>query len=187
MRLFAAVVPPDTVTAELADEVRALRQLPGADRLSWTGEAAWHFTLAFYGEVEDGLVAELETRLGRAAARREPFGLRLRHGGRFAHRVVWVGAEGDRTAMSRLAGASLAAGRRAGLPLDEHRSYTPHLTIARNRTDEDLRPFVGALAEFEGTAWRVGELCLIRSNLPGGGSPGERPRYETVGAWALGG
>ncbi|MEU6079302.1 RNA 2',3'-cyclic phosphodiesterase [Streptomyces sp. NPDC047108] len=187
MRLFAAVLPPDRAVAELAEGVRTLRDLPGADRLSWTGEAGWHFTLAFYGEVDDGLVPELQTRLGRAAARRAAFGLRLLHGGRFGQRALWAGAEGDVAEMSRLAGASLAAGRRAGLSVEEHRSYTPHLTIARNRADTDLRPFVGALAEFEGTPWTVEELCLVRSNLPAGGRPGERPRYETVGAWTLGG
>lgn len=187
MRLFAAILPPDTAVVELADEVRTLRQMPGADRLSWTGEPGWHFTLAFYGEVEDGVVAELETRLGRAAARREPFELRLRHGGRFGHRALWAGAEGDRTEMARLADGAVAAGRRAGISREEHRSYTPHLTLARNRADEDLRPFVDALAEFEGRPWTAGELCLVRSNLPVGGRPGERPRYETVRAWALGG
>jgi 2'-5' RNA ligase len=186
MRLFAAVLPPETALAELANEVKALRRLPGADRLRWMGGVGWHFTLAFYGEVEERLLPELEERLARAAARREPFELRLSRGGRFAHRVVWVGAEGDCAAMSRLADSAAAAARRVGLSMEEHRSYTPHVTIARNRADQDLRPYVAALADFESSPWTVEELCLVRSNLPGGGEAGQQPRYETVAAWPLG-
>ncbi|MBZ9643047.1 2'-5' RNA ligase family protein, partial [Streptomyces sp. PSKA30] len=63
MRLFAAVVPPDEVVRELAVEVAELKKLPGADGLRWTGRPGWHFTLAFYGEVEDDLVPELSERL----------------------------------------------------------------------------------------------------------------------------
>ncbi|MFI1246541.1 hypothetical protein ACH4TY_07490 [Streptomyces anulatus] len=34
--------------------------------------------------------------------------------------------------------------------------------------------------------WEAGELSLVRSGPPVSGVPGERPRYETVRAWALG-
>ncbi|MGC0331220.1 2'-5' RNA ligase [Streptomyces sp. SAI-170] len=44
MRLFAAVLPPDEVVGELAAEVEALKRLPGADRLRWTGRPGWHFS-----------------------------------------------------------------------------------------------------------------------------------------------
>jgi 2'-5' RNA ligase len=69
MRLFAAVLPPVEVVRELAAEVAELRRLPGADGMRWTERAGWHFTLAFYGEVDDELVPELTARLGRAASR----------------------------------------------------------------------------------------------------------------------
>ncbi|MEU9382704.1 2'-5' RNA ligase family protein, partial [Streptomyces sp. NPDC048279] len=69
MRLFAAVLPPPEVAAELAVEVDRLKRLPGAEALRWTGRPGWHFTLAFYGEVEEGLVPDLSERLARAAHR----------------------------------------------------------------------------------------------------------------------
>ncbi|EYT79135.1 2'-5' RNA ligase, partial [Streptomyces sp. Tu 6176] len=72
MRLFAAVLPPPDVLDALADEVAALRALPGADRLRWTGRAGWHLTLAFYGEVAEETVPELEARLAKAAHRTRP-------------------------------------------------------------------------------------------------------------------
>ncbi|MEU8569101.1 RNA 2',3'-cyclic phosphodiesterase [Streptomyces pathocidini] len=186
MRLFAGVVPPGGVVAELAREVERLRDLPGAENLRWTGRAGWHFTLAFYGEVPDELVPELERRLHRAAHRHPPFDLRLSGGGRFARAVVWVGADGDPEAMRRLADSAEAGARRAGVSMAEHRRYTPHLTVARaRRPHQSLRPYADALAGFESSPWTVDELLLIRSHLPKGGVEKEQPRYETVGRWKL--
>lgn len=195
MRLFAAVVPPEDVIRELAVEAEELRRLPGTDGLRWTGRpgwprggaADWHFTLAFYGEVDDDLVPELTARLERAAARTEPFELALCGGGQFGHgRVLWTGADGDLRTLSLLADRTEAAGRRAGVAMGEHRRYKAHLTLARSRTGADVRPYVEALGRFRSRTWTVGELTLVRSNLPRSGVPGEQPRYEVVARCPLG-
>ncbi|MFF8095972.1 RNA 2',3'-cyclic phosphodiesterase [Streptomyces sp. NPDC016675] len=187
MRLFAAVLPPEDVTAALAAEVAALRELPGADGLRWTGRPGWHFTLAFYGEVDDDLVPDLSARLERAAHRTAPFPLALRGGGQFGHgRALWTGAEGDVATLRLLADRAESAGRKAGVEMGGHRRYTPHLTVARSREAFEVRPYVEALDGFTGPAWTVTELALVRSNLPGSGVPGEQPRYEAVGRWPLG-
>lgn len=70
--------------------------------------------------------------------------------------------------------------------MEEHRRYTPHLTLARSRVPADLTPFTAALEGFEGLRWEAGELSLVRSHLPVDGVPGEQPRYEVVRAWPLG-
>lgn len=187
MRLFAAVLPPPAVIAELAARVDALHAMPDADRLRWTQRPGWHFTLAFYGEVDDRPLPDLHERLERAAHRHAPLTLRLTGGGRFAERALWAGVEGDLLPMRRLAESAAAAARRAGVPMDAHRPYTPHLTVARNRSDVALAPFEAALADFAGTPWTARELSLVRSRLPVDGVPGEQPRYEAVAAWPLGG
>ncbi|MET8023488.1 RNA 2',3'-cyclic phosphodiesterase [Streptomyces avermitilis] len=187
MRLFAAVLPPDDVVGELASAVDGLHRLPGADGLRWTGRPGWHFTLAFYGEVDDELVPELSVRLERAARRTAPFPLAVRGGGQFGHgRALWAGAEGDLGALRLLAGRAEAAAERAGVPMGEHRRYRPHLTVARSRDAVDTRPYVEALGAFASRTWTVGELCLVRSRLPKSGVPGEQPRYDTVAGWPLG-
>ncbi|MEU9214246.1 RNA 2',3'-cyclic phosphodiesterase [Streptomyces sp. NPDC048415] len=186
MRLFAAVLPPAGVIRELASEVDELERLPGADELRWTGRPGWHFTLAFYGEVDEEIVPDLSERLARAAHRTAPFPLSLRGGGHFGGRALWVGASGDIGAMRLLAGRAEAAGRKAGIPTEEHRHYRPHLTVARSRASADFKPYVTALDTFAGREWTVGELCLVRSNLPKSGVPGEQPRYETVASRPLG-
>ncbi|MEV8536286.1 RNA 2',3'-cyclic phosphodiesterase [Streptomyces sp. NPDC051211] len=183
MRLFAAVLPPESAIAELREAVAALPRDKG---LRWTGEAGWHFTLAFMGEVEDRLLPELYERLGRAAAHTAPFPLRLHGSGHFGNRALWTGAAGSLDGMRMLAERADAAARRAGVPMDQHRRYTPHLTLARGtHAHVDLHPHLSALAAFEGTPWEVTELHLVRSNLPTSGIPGEQPRYEVVRSWPL--
>ncbi|MFK4145862.1 RNA 2',3'-cyclic phosphodiesterase [Streptomyces sp. NPDC004065] len=188
MRLFAAVLPPEDAVRELDREVGELRRLPGADGLRWTGRPGWHFTLAFYGEVDEELLPELRTRLERAAARTPSFPLALRGGGQFGRgRALWTGAEGDLRTLRLLAERAEAAARKAGVEMGEHRRYKAHLTVARSREAVDVRPHVQALAAFTGRPWTVEELVLVRSRLPRSGVPGEQPRYDPVARWALGG
>ena len=65
MRLFAAVVLPDHVVADLDAALADHRD----EVLAWTLPEQWHITLAFYGQVEDKRVPDLEARLTRAAKR----------------------------------------------------------------------------------------------------------------------
>ncbi|MEV7071398.1 RNA 2',3'-cyclic phosphodiesterase [Streptomyces sp. NPDC093990] len=188
MRLFAAVLPPQDVTEELASVVAELRKLPVAEALRWTGVPGWHFTLAFYGEVDEDAVPELSERLERAARRTARFPLAVHGGGQFGHgRALWAGASGGLPVLRLLAERAEAAARRAGADTGEHRRYKAHLTVARSREAVDVRPCLEVLAGFTSRTWTVDELALVRSNLPGSGVPGEQPRYEVVGRWPLGG
>ena len=188
MRLFAAVLPPQDVADELALRVAELRRLPGAEGLRWTGVPGWHFTLAFYGEVDDDVVPELSVRLERAARRTPCFPLAVRGGGQFGHgRALWAGAAGELPVLRLLAERAEAAGRKAGVEMGEHRRYRAHLTVARSREAVDVGPCLSVLDEFTSRTWTVDELVLVRSNLPTSGVAGEQPRYEVVGRWALGG
>ncbi|MEU0986344.1 RNA 2',3'-cyclic phosphodiesterase [Streptomyces sp. NPDC005953] len=187
MRIFAAVLPPARAVAELGAAVDRLRALPGADRLRWTDRAGWHFTLAFMAEVDEALLPDLRARLARAARRSSPFPLRIHGAGHFGDRALWAGAAGGLDEMRLLAERADAAARRAGIDMEQHRRYTPHLTIARSRTETELRAYADGLGDFEGVVWQVESLALVRSNLPVSGVPGEQPRYETVGIWPLGG
>ncbi|WP_234541473.1 RNA 2',3'-cyclic phosphodiesterase [Streptomyces shenzhenensis] len=187
MRLFAAVLPPSEVVDELAVEVDRLKRLPGAEALRWTGRPGWHYTLAFYGEVADDVVPALSDRLARASHRTPPFELSVAGGGQFGHgRALWAGADGNLDTLRLLADRAEAAGRKAGLPMGEHRRYKAHLTVARSRDAVQVRPYVELLAEFTSSTWTVGELALVRSNLPVAGVRGDQPRYEVVARWELG-
>jgi RNA 2',3'-cyclic 3'-phosphodiesterase len=183
VRLFTAIVPPAAAVAELEAATAPLR--PSWPGLRWTGPDAWHLTLAFLGEVADGVVPALCTRLERAARRYPALELSIAGAGGFprparAH-VVWAGIRApDHAALTALARSVAAAARRAGAaPDEEGRRFRPHLTLARCREPADVGPLVDSLGRFAGAPWTARQIHLIRSQLHG------RPRYVTVGSWEL--
>ena len=180
MRLFAAVVPPADVVAELDAQVGPLRD----DVLRWTTPDAWHLTLAFYGEVGDERLPDLGARLTRAARRYPPLELGLVGAGRFDGRALWVGCAGDVAVLRSLARSLRAAGRRVGASVDEERRFRPHVTLARSSRPVNLRSYVAALAGYEGRIWTARDVAVVRSELGMGDL--RRPRYRTVSTFGLG-
>ncbi|HEX4103135.1 MAG TPA: RNA 2',3'-cyclic phosphodiesterase [Pseudonocardiaceae bacterium] len=180
MRLFVALTPPDDVVEGLHAYTRGLRE--SAPELRWTPPEHWHVTLAFLGEVSDDVVDELTRRLNRAAARHPPLALALGGGGRFGHQVLWTGVRGDRDGLRRLADSTRAAARRTGLVV-EHRTYRPHVTLARADGGVDLRPLVERLVSWQGPPWVATRLQLVRSRL--GAAPGGSALHEPIAGWPL--
>jgi 2'-5' RNA ligase len=179
MRLFAAVVPPVAALAELA----AALPLAPDPALRFVPERQRHLTVAFYGEVPDAAVADLTERLRRACTRTSPMSLRLNGFGTFPSnagraRVLWAGVAGDVAELTRLAERAVAAGRRAGIDVEE-RSYRPHLTIARaRRGGVDLRETVAGMQP-GGSPWTAAELHLVKSTL------GAEVRHEPIERFAF--
>ncbi|WP_457030367.1 RNA 2',3'-cyclic phosphodiesterase [Kitasatospora sp. P5_F3] len=175
MRLFVAVNPPVVAVQELADAVAPLRELPGAERLRWSGVDGWHLTLAFLGELPVTELPALTGLLARVAEEHGAHRLRLAGGGCFGDRVLWAGVDGEVWALRRLAEAVREGVGELGVETDQF-GFHPHLTLARagssqgrrraaRRTDAgDLQSLAGALDGFRGREWRAGELCLMRSD-----------------------
>ena len=157
------------------------------------GRTGWHCTLAFLGEVDDRLLPGLFGVLESAASRTEVFPLRIQGSGHFGNRALWAGVGGGVDELGLLAGRVGAAARRAGVPVDDTRSYRPHVTLARSGREADLRPYVEELAGFEGAPWLVSDIALVRSHLPPGGPAipdggrSKEPRYETLLRFPLSG
>ncbi|WP_052849109.1 RNA 2',3'-cyclic phosphodiesterase [Streptomyces avicenniae] len=172
MRLFAAVVPPETITRELEPALAAPRGLPGADTLRWSAPADRHITLAYYGERTPEQRADLLAGLAATAAGTAPFTLGLAGADTFGGRVLWAGVEGDTDALTRLAAA---VPRRED---ERHPVYRPHLTLARGGRGADLAPYAARLAGLRTGRWRVERLLLM------GGVDGLP--YTTEAAWRLG-
>ena len=143
MRLFVAVYPPDGVRRDLR------RRLQGTGRL--TAVEKWHITLAFLGDVPPdrpaGALATVTVPKGRE--------LRIRGGGSFHRRVTWAGVEGE---LGDVAADVRAALDDAGVPYDR-KPFTPHLTVMYAHDDR----VQAALAEYEGPAWTLDTIHLVRS------------------------
>ncbi|AQZ68368.1 2'-5' RNA ligase [[Actinomadura] parvosata subsp. kistnae] len=179
MRLFAALVPPDDVLDELAQAIAPhVGQVPG---LRWPARDTWHITLGFFGEVPERVLPDLQTRLERAVRRHPAPNLTFDRFGAFSSprraRVLWAGVTGD--PMTRLADSVRAAARRAGATQTDEKRFHPHLTLARAKTETDLRPLVESLSGFTGSPWRAERVRLVRSHM------GAQVRYESLAEWAL--
>lgn len=177
MRLFAAIRPPAELVRAAADAVDAATAGMDGTRLRRPPIEQWHLTVAFYGEVAEGVVPELTERLGRAAGRTPAIELELRRAGAFPRRraaqVLWLGVHQPDARLSRLAERGTAAGRRCGIAMEDRR-FTPHLTVARLRPPADVTAVVERLAGWVGGGWRVTELELVRSHL------GPQVRHEVI-------
>src|SRR4051794_16848653 len=99
MRLFAAVWPPDHVLDHLDLALASVRGEPSglSSAVRWSAREAWHLTVAFYGDLPDGVVPDLTTDLAELAAGIAPYELALHGAGVFSHRTLWVGVAGDLT------------------------------------------------------------------------------------------
>lgn len=142
----------------------------------------WHLTLRFLGNTAPAEAARIRTALS-AAALGARFPLRLAGAGAFPRAVraavLWCGVAEGGGALAVLASAVEAAVVRAGWPA-EPRSFSPHLTLARVRPPEDVRPLLPRLAGVA-TAFQVADVVLFHSVLGGAA-----PRYEPVERWMLG-
>lgn len=209
MRLFAAVWPPQDVLDHLDLALASVRGAPAglSSAVRWSARETWHLTVAFYGEVPDGVVPGLTSDLAELAAGVEPYELALRGAGVFSHRTLWVGVGGDLETQRAVTRGCVEAGESAVGVTDNRPRDRPHLTVGRVRPgsrpprrrsprpgqkpdvhapeDEDVSAsLVRALAVYEGPRWLVDELTLV-SSVPGAGRGGG-PLYERVDTFALG-
>jgi 2'-5' RNA ligase len=185
VRAFVALPLPAHVRDAVSTASAPAR---ASSRLRWVDPGQWHVTVAFYGEVPPGCVDELTARLARAARRTAPLPLLLDGVGTFDSRrgphVLWVAvsaAPDDARRLHRLAAASRAAGRRAGLTgteLRADRTYRPHVTLARAGDSADLEPTLAALPPLPPVRWTADVLHLVRSDL--GAGPRGAPAHHVV-------
>jgi RNA 2',3'-cyclic 3'-phosphodiesterase len=180
VRLFAAVWLPPDVAAHLDAAVAPHRD----DVLRWTTVDTWHFTLAFYGQVDDTRVPDLKSWLTRAAKRYPTLSLALSGCGQFSRRALWIGCDGDIVPLRALARSAAAAGQRVGAAAEQSR-FKAHVTVARAPKPTNLRPYVSTLGAYQGLTWTAEAVALVRSHL--GAGENRRARYETLSTHSLSG
>jgi RNA 2',3'-cyclic 3'-phosphodiesterase len=181
VRLFVAITPPAVALNELDAAMEPFRL--GWPGLRWTKPESWHITLAFLGEVDEAKVEGLYPQLARAANRHAGLGLSTAGGGAFPSApratVVWTGLQGDREALSEVAGTVTDGAREAGVQPEDGPRFRPHITVARLREPGDVTGLVTAMKSYTGPRWQADAIHLIRSHL------GPKPWYESLGSWPL--
>ena len=151
MRMFVAVVPPDSVVEHLEEFVGPRR---GEVPFRWTQPDQWHLTLAFSSEVPDRSYDDLVDRLGRAARKRHPVEARIAGGGAFPNvaraKIIYAGVETDAEELRRMATGARAAVAKSGAAVDGQR-FKPHLTLARVNRPVEASRFVRLLDAYDRT------------------------------------
>jgi RNA 2',3'-cyclic 3'-phosphodiesterase len=148
VRLFVALDLPEAVRRALADLIATLA--PKSTGARWVKAENLHVTLKFIGHVDRDKLRPIQDALA-ALHPAEPVSLDFRGMGFFPNeyhpRVVWCGVQASPNL------AALAADiERALEPLGivpETRQYTPHLTLARFKTEDGVSDLVKAANEMK--------------------------------------
>ncbi|MBZ0296925.1 MAG: RNA 2',3'-cyclic phosphodiesterase [Anaerolineae bacterium] len=162
MRLFVAIDLPGTVKDQLG---KLQTPIPTA---RWVSREQMHLTLFFIGETEKNRAVQEALAQVQAA----PFEMALEGVGRFPGgsrkppRVLWVGVKAP-AALGQLHTAVTAALVDMGFNA-ESRPFSPHITLARLKTERPLREvdaFLQAQADFRTAPFRVDRFVLFASTL----------------------
>ena len=156
IRLFVALPLPAAIRERLTGLGGGV---PGA---RWTEFENLHLTIRFIGEVENGLLPDIDTALAGVSA--PAFDLVLDGVGQFGSgsrsRILWAGVERN-DALFHLNQKVESALVRAGLPPEERR-YSPHVTLARLRNSPQER--IGRFIQDRGL-FRAGPIPIAHFTL----------------------
>jgi len=177
MRLFIAVNLPESWKDTLAKPREAIEWLGRG--VKWVEPRGMHLTLKFLGEVEEGLLEEIEAGIDRAAEGIRPFEMRISGTGVFPNRkrprVYWAGIQAPSPLLvlqSTLEKEMEALGFEP-----EEREFKPHLTLARIKEPRGKERMTDAVLSFrlDGEPMVVDRVSLMRSHLSSAGA-----RYEEL-------
>lgn len=134
-----------------------------------------HITLVPPAVVPDGSMAEIEAHLRAAAARQQPFRVRLRGTGSFrpVSPVVFVGVVEGISSCEMLS----ASTRSGPLAMEATFPYHPHVTVAHDLDDSQLDRAFAELADYE-AAFEVDQFWLYMHD--------ERHGWRPTQAYRLG-
>ena len=180
MRAFVGIhLPPLPALSSLLEDLRGC----GAD-LKVVDERNLHFTLKFLGDIPDAQADPIVSRLRKAEP---PTGYRVvvRDVGAFPDwkklNVLWAGLEDPEGNMARTFAITERVFAELGFPV-EARPFSPHVTIARKRSDRGRDAAKAVLQAHRNESFGdvgVAGPTLFRSTLTPQG-----PIYEAVGGVA---
>jgi RNA 2',3'-cyclic 3'-phosphodiesterase len=177
MRLFIALPVPD----EIADALVTLQS--GVPDARWVPVENFHVTLCFAGEVQGGVMRDLEEELSDIAG--PPFsvaitGVEQFSSGKQPKALVALVEKSDRLDWLQQKVSTVA--RNCGIAI-EHRKFRPHVTLARfpagAETGHHIAQFMASYSRFRAGPWIADHFALYSSRLrPGGAVYREEAAYD---------
>ena len=186
IRAFIAVEINDAIRAGLADVQSILKEANG--HVSWVKPQNIHSTLLFLGDLFSDSVSAAANALVQAASACRPLEIEISGIGYFGSprspRIIWAGIAGQADELIKLQGKIFAAVLQSGLKPDL-KSFNPHLTIGRVRSNRNAADLLRALEENKNKAFgklTVQRIVLMQSRLTAKG-----PEYTLLYAAAFDG
>ena len=166
-RLFVALEMPHSVNHGL------IGLCQGVSDAKWADIAPFHLTIRFIGDVDDGLLEDIQNAL--ANIETPAFDLALKGVGYFPPRgpakILWAGIE-EAPLLLRLRGQVTATLETIGLE-PEQRKFAPHITLARLKrgpATTRVGEFLETHALFRTEPFPVTQFHLYSSRLSPGGA-----------------
>jgi len=170
IRAFLAIEPPETVRQAMAVVQNRLKYcVSGA--ISWVRPEGIHLTLKFFGNIAETDIDRISAAVEPVAARFAPLDLQVRRVGLFPDsrrpRVIWLGLEGDVSALKALQEEADRGLERYGFSRED-RPFRAHLTLARIKSPRGLTGLDRIMKKsevYEAGRFRAEGLTLFRSDL----------------------
>ena len=167
-RLFIALPVPEDV----CDELIALQS--GVPDARWVPPENFHITLCFAGEVQGGVMRDLEEELSDIAGARFPVGIagvEQFSSGKQPKALVALVEKSDR--LDWLQQKVTTVARNCGIEV-ERRKFRPHVTLARfsngAETGHHIAQFMASHSTFHAGPWVADHFALYSSRRGSGGS-----------------
>lgn len=170
-RLFLAGELPEKVRTRLSEEAERLRLSAG--RVLWTRPLEYHFTLHFFGDIDDQALLDLDGPLMELFATTRPLGLVARGLRSFPTddprpRVLYCGLidqPAEEGALAKLWSEVQTLVQGLGLKR-ERPPFEPHITLGRVKSEEGIQDLVermGPANRREFAHFRCEEIVLFES------------------------
>jgi len=168
IRIFICIELPGTVQALFAEIQASLKEI-GAD-VSWVKPSNIHLTLKFLGDVPEQKVPVIWAAVEKAALAVSAMEIQVRGAGCFPTarnpRVLWVGIQPVPSPLRELQ-ELIDVGLSTKGYTREDRPFSPHLTIGRVKSPQNLQALIRKLQalDFESKIVTVREVTVMRSDL----------------------
>ena len=173
VRAFICIELPDVLRDELARLQKLLK--PASRGVRWVRPQGIHLTLKFLGDVKTDQLPAIESAVENATADVLPFELKADGAGAFPNykrpRVYWIGINDPTDTLATLQQQIEAAIEPLGFPR-EKRSFSPHLTLGRVKSPDNLPAIQDILeaASLNAEPFTVRQIILMKSELQPGGA-----------------
>jgi 2'-5' RNA ligase len=185
-RTFIAIDPGKAIRDRVVSLQENLAKT-GA-KVTWVKHDNLHLTLLFLGEVDQRDLIVVCRVVAEAAQTQTAFPMTIEKVGAFPNvrrpRTLWVGVDVGAPEVCAVHNAAESPLLKLGCYRREERSYTPHLTLGRVRSERPVPELGAALAKY--AAWSAGETTVQELLVMGSELTPEGPVYTVLSRAKLG-